>query len=82
MGTHEGVLRTPGGEVGATGRRVDFCWAALYRAAGDELVSEHLFFDQLELVSQLGRAPTRRPSLARRPPKGSREAEKLMFARL
>jgi predicted ester cyclase len=58
VGTHEGVLRTPGGEVAATGRRVDFRWASLYRAEGDELVSEHLFFDQLELLGQLGRAPT------------------------
>jgi predicted ester cyclase len=58
VGTHEGVLRTPGGEVAATGRRVDFRWAAVYRVDGDELVSEHLFFDQLELLGQLGRAPT------------------------
>lgn len=58
VGTHEGVLRTPGGEVAATGRRIAFRWAALYRAGGDELISEHLFFDQLELLSQLGLAPT------------------------
>jgi predicted ester cyclase len=58
VGSHEGVLRTPAGEVAATGRRVDLRWAALYRAEGDELVSEHLFFDQLELLSQLGLAPT------------------------
>jgi hypothetical protein len=30
----------------------------VYRVDGDELVSEHLFFDQLELLGQLGRAPT------------------------
>ena len=58
VGTHQGVLRTPAGEVAATGRRVDFRWAALYRVESDELVSEHLFFDQLELLGQLGLAPT------------------------
>jgi predicted ester cyclase len=58
VGTHDGVLRTPGGDLEATGRRVEFRWGALYRTDGDELLSEHLFFDQLELLGQLGLAPT------------------------
>jgi len=58
VGVHDGVLRTPAGEVAATGGPVDLRWAALYRVEGDELVSEHLFFDQLDLLGQLGIAPT------------------------
>ena len=57
VGTHDGVLRTPGGDVAATGKPVRFRWAAVYRVEADELASEHLFFDQLDLLSQLGIAP-------------------------
>jgi hypothetical protein len=31
---------------------------------GDEMVSEHLYFDQLELLSQLGLAPADAPAPA------------------
>jgi predicted ester cyclase len=54
IGTHSGVFRTPTGEVPATGRPVEFRWMSAYEARGDELASEHLFFDQVELLSQLG----------------------------
>jgi predicted ester cyclase len=53
-GTHRGVFRTPAGEVPATGRPVEFRWMSSYEARGDELASEHLFFDQVELLTQLG----------------------------
>jgi predicted ester cyclase len=56
-GTHTGVMRTPAGEVPPTGRRVKFGWMALYEFAGDELASEHLYFDQAELLGQLGLMP-------------------------
>jgi predicted ester cyclase len=54
IGTHSGVFRTPTGEVPATGRYVEFRWMSAYEARGDELASEHLFFDQVELLTQLG----------------------------
>jgi predicted ester cyclase len=54
IGTHSGVFRTPAGDVPATGRGVDFRWMSVYEARGDELASEHLFFDQVELLTQLG----------------------------
>ena len=53
-GTHSGVFRTPTGEVPATGRHVEFRWMSAYEARGEELASEHLFFDQVELLTQLG----------------------------
>ncbi len=52
--THTGVLRTPAGDVAATGRSVDFRWMSSYEVRGDELASEHLYFDQAELLGQLG----------------------------
>jgi predicted ester cyclase len=56
-GTHNGVLRTPGGDVPATGRSVKLRWAAVYATDGDTLKSEHLFFDQMDLLGQLGLLP-------------------------
>ena len=56
-GTHTGALRTPGGEVPPTERRVEFLWMAMYDFAGDRLAAEHLYFDQAELLGQLGPLP-------------------------
>lgn len=57
VGTHDGVLHTPGGDVAPTGRAVTLRWAAVYATDGDELTSEHLFFDQMDLLGQLGLLP-------------------------
>ena len=57
VGTHDGVLRTPNGDVAPTGKAVEFRWAAVYETNGEELKSEHLFFDQMELLGQLGLLP-------------------------
>lgn len=56
-GTHSGVLQTPGGEVPATGRSVELRWAAMYETRGDEIISEHLCFDQVDFLTQLGLMP-------------------------
>jgi limonene-1,2-epoxide hydrolase len=53
-GTHTGVLRGPGGEIAPTGRRaeVDFC--GVYEFEEGKITSYHLYFDQAEMLSQLG----------------------------
>ena len=56
-GTHTGTLRTPDGDVPPTGKRVEIRWMAMYETAGDEIVSEHSYFDQIEFMTQLGLAP-------------------------
>jgi predicted ester cyclase len=56
IGTHSGILRTPNGDVPATGRPVKIRWMAMYEVSGDELNFEHLYFDQSELMTQLGLA--------------------------
>lgn len=53
IGTHTGILRTPDGEVPPTGRGVEIRWMAMYETSGDELVSEHLYFDSAEFLTQL-----------------------------
>jgi steroid delta-isomerase-like uncharacterized protein len=54
IGTHSGALRTPEGEVPPTGRSVEIRWMGMYEVRGEELASEHLYFDQAEFMTQLG----------------------------
>ncbi len=56
-GTHTGVFRTPQGEVPPTGRRVELPYMRIIEVDGGEVASEHLYFDQLGLLAQLGLAP-------------------------
>ena len=56
IGTHTGVLKTPNGDVPATGRGVKIRWASIYQVRGEELLAEHLYFDQNEFMTQLGLA--------------------------
>ena len=56
-GTHDGVLHTPNGDVAPTGRALALRWAAVYVTEGDTLKSEHLFFDQMDFLGQLGLLP-------------------------
>ncbi len=56
-GTHTGVLRTPQGDVPPTGRRVELPYMRIMEVDAGEAVSEHLYFDQLALLGQLGLAP-------------------------
>jgi predicted ester cyclase len=57
LGRHDGVLHTPDGDVEPTGRAIELRWAAVYLTDGDTLKSEHLFFDQMDFLGQLGLLP-------------------------
>ncbi|MBA4020928.1 MAG: hypothetical protein C0482_01060 [Gordonia sp.] len=56
-GTHDGVLQSPNGEVPPTGKSISFRWSASYQVRGDALLYEHLYFDQLDFLGQLGLLP-------------------------
>jgi steroid delta-isomerase-like uncharacterized protein len=53
-GTHSGTFRTPQGEIPASGNSVTLRYAAVKRFRDGKLESEHLYFDQLEFLQQLG----------------------------
>ena len=53
-GTHSGTFRTPQGEIPPTGNPVTLRYASVKRFRDGRLVSEHLYFDQLEFLQQLG----------------------------
>ena len=59
-GTHRHPRRrpySPAGDVPPTGRAVSLRRAAIYSTDGDTLQSEHLFFDQMDFLGQLGLLP-------------------------
>ena len=56
-GTHTGTLHGPAGDVPATGRRVAVPYAATYHVHDDKVTRVRMFWDQLEVLSQLGLAP-------------------------
>jgi predicted ester cyclase len=57
VGTHTGILRTPGGDLLPTGRRVDVPYALIFRVTSGKVTFVRLYFDQVELLTQLGLIP-------------------------
>lgn len=59
VGTHTGPLASPAGEVPATGRDISLRVANLLTVnADDRVTSVHVYFDQVEMLEQLGLLPT------------------------
>jgi steroid delta-isomerase-like uncharacterized protein len=56
-GTHTEPLRTPAGDVPATGRAVDFHAGDVWQVNDGRIVALHVYFDQMELLGQLGLLP-------------------------
>jgi quinol monooxygenase YgiN/predicted ester cyclase len=56
-GTHTGTLRGPAGEIAATNQTVDTPFSSIYEIGDGKITSVHLFYDQMELLTQLGVAP-------------------------
>jgi ketosteroid isomerase-like protein len=62
VGTHTGPLASPAGEVPATGRDIELRVANLLTVNDeDRVTSVHVYFDQMQLLEQLGLLPTGRP---------------------
>jgi steroid delta-isomerase-like uncharacterized protein len=53
-GTHQGTLEGPGGAIPATNRRITGDAAEFLRFEGGKVAEEHLYFDQLEFLTDLG----------------------------
>jgi predicted ester cyclase len=61
-GTHSGPFRTPQGEIPPSGRQIVLPYAFVRRAEGGKIASEHLYFDQMEFLQQLGAMPPASPA--------------------
>jgi predicted ester cyclase len=56
-GTHNGMLRGPAGDIPATGRPLDARFCGVYEFDGAKITSFHLYFDQADILRQLGAMP-------------------------
>ncbi len=53
-GTHTGVLKAPSGDIPPTGKRVSIPFVCTYTCADGHFTTFRLYFDQMDLVTQLG----------------------------
>lgn len=58
QGTHTGTLRAPAGEIPATNRTVDIPFCEVHRVREGKIIDSHLYFDQMEMLAQLGQQAT------------------------
>jgi steroid delta-isomerase-like uncharacterized protein len=57
-GTHTGPWRSPNGmEIPATGKTLDFPFVGVFEVDGGKISSIRLYYDQLEVLTQLGLMP-------------------------
>ena len=56
-GTHDGVLNSPAGEIPPTHRRLSGRGAQIFRVEGQVVVETQLYFDQVQVMTQLGLMP-------------------------
>jgi predicted ester cyclase len=56
-GTHEATLSSPSGDIPATHKRLKGRGAQIFKVAGDLVIDTRLYFDQVQLMTQLGLMP-------------------------
>jgi predicted ester cyclase len=56
-GTHTGALETPDGEIPPTNRSAKGRAVQIQRIANGKIAEEHVYFDQVEILTQLGLMP-------------------------
>jgi heme-degrading monooxygenase HmoA/limonene-1,2-epoxide hydrolase len=54
VGTHTGILRVPAGEIPPTGKKAAVNFCGVYEFEEGKITDFHLYFDQLEMLTQLG----------------------------
>jgi predicted ester cyclase len=56
-GTHDGTFSSPDGDVPATGRSLEGRCSQFVRFADGKAVEEYLYYDQMDVITQLGLTP-------------------------
>jgi len=56
-GTHQDTLSGPGGDIPATNRHLTGRGLQMFRVRDGKIVEEHLYFDQVQVMTQLGLMP-------------------------
>ncbi len=57
-------MRSPSGEIPATGRQVDIPFTAVLSVENSKLTSFRVYFDQLDMLTQLGLTGSQTPESA------------------
>lgn len=57
-GTNTGLLHLPTGDLPATGRPAELQFCETYRIRGGKIVSQHVYYDALGFMQQLGLIPS------------------------
>jgi steroid delta-isomerase-like uncharacterized protein len=61
-GTHTGPFLTPQGAIPASGNSINLRYATVKRIVDGKIASEHLYFDQVEFLTQIGAFPPPSPA--------------------
>jgi predicted ester cyclase len=56
-GTHEDTLSSPNGDIPATHNRLKGRAIQMFKVEGDSVTETHLYFDQVQVMTQLGLMP-------------------------
>jgi len=56
-GTHESTLASPAGDIPATHRRLEGRGVQIFKVEGEVVTDTRLYFDQVQLMTQLGLMP-------------------------
>jgi predicted ester cyclase len=64
-GTHNGTLKTPTGDVPATGRKVKGEYVQIFEVDRGLVKKAQLLYDQVQLMTQIGLAPAPQPQPAK-----------------
>ena len=56
-GTHEDTLSSPTGDIPATHKRLSGRGVQIFRVEGEAVADTHLYFDQVQVMTQLGLMP-------------------------
>ena len=56
-GTHEDTLSSPNGDIPATHNRLKGRAVQIFKVEGDSVTETHLYFDQVQIMTQLGLMP-------------------------
>ena len=52
-GINNGILDTPMGKVGPTGRRIDIPFCEIFQIKNGKIINSHLYFDIATMMQQL-----------------------------
>jgi steroid delta-isomerase-like uncharacterized protein len=56
-GTHQGTLSSPAGDIPPTNKELQGRGVQIFRVEGDEVADTRLYFDQVQVLTQLGLMP-------------------------